>query len=84
MVRVEGLEPPCPCERWILSSLRLPFRHTRCRILLIELPHQDGNRTSTHQCSAGSDVDRRRIGLCARRRTFSIISTLVRQFSATW
>ena len=54
MVRVEGLEPPCPCERWIFSPLRLPFRHTRCRILLIELPHQDGNRTSTHQCSAGS------------------------------
>jgi hypothetical protein len=31
MVRVEGLEPPCPCERWILSPLRLPFRHTRPR-----------------------------------------------------
>ena len=31
MVRVEGFEPPCPCERWSLSPLRLPFRHTRLR-----------------------------------------------------
>ena len=22
-----GVEPPCPCGRWILSPLRLPFRH---------------------------------------------------------
>jgi hypothetical protein len=23
-----GLEPACPCERGILSPLRLPFRHS--------------------------------------------------------
>ena len=28
MVPVEGLEPPLPCGKQILSLSRLPFRHT--------------------------------------------------------
>ena len=28
MVPEVGLEPTCPCERGILSPLRLPFRHS--------------------------------------------------------
>jgi hypothetical protein len=27
MVPLEGLEPPLPCEKQILSLSRLPFRH---------------------------------------------------------
>ena len=29
LVRAEGLEPSLPCEKRILSPLRLPFRHAR-------------------------------------------------------
>jgi hypothetical protein len=28
LVPEAGLEPACPKERWILSPLRLPFRHS--------------------------------------------------------
>lgn len=31
MVPAEGLEPPLPCEKWILSPPRLPFRHAGTR-----------------------------------------------------
>ena len=33
-----GLEPPCGCPRWILSPLRLPFRHLGTRMLIIRDP----------------------------------------------
>ena len=29
LVRTAGLEPALPCEKQILSLLRLPFRHVR-------------------------------------------------------
>ena len=31
LVPAEGLEPPLPCEKWILSPPRLPFRHAGTR-----------------------------------------------------
>ena len=51
-----GVEPPCPCGRWILSPLRLPFRHpgAPCEISFGDErnpnTHAPASAISTRQC----------------------------------
>ena len=48
VVLVAGLEPARPCERGILSPLRLPFRHTS----ILEVPpgFEPGNEGFADPC----------------------------------
>ena len=39
LVRAAGLEPALPCEKRILSPLRLPFRHARTGLVVYTALH---------------------------------------------
>lgn len=54
-LRVAGLEPARPCDRQILSLLRLPFRHTRV-VTGLFMPRPAGDQPPVRRPIRGGNI----------------------------